>query len=57
MKFMKEKGINILKHIDLQRQAIYVDQKFKKSLHILVDGATSASKYIEHTIVQNLLKT
>ena len=36
-------------HIDLQSQAIYVDNVFfKKNLHILEDGA---SRYIEHIVV------
>ena len=44
---------HLKKHIDLQSQIIYVEEFiFKKSLHILEDGASSVqNRYVEHVIV------
>jgi hypothetical protein len=44
-----EKIISFYKHIDLQRQAIYVDKESQKSLNVLEDGA---SGHMEQVIVK-----
>ena len=42
LNFVREKIINIWKHIDLQSQPIYVDNYFvNNGLHILKDGVSS----------------
>ena len=48
--FCEGKNINIQKHIDIQNHVIYVDKFFfKKSLHILEDGASGVQVYdIKH---------
>ena len=49
---MKEKNKNIWKHVNLQIQAIYVDKdKFKKSVHIFEDEASSVQVGIKHVIL------
>ena len=52
----KQRFYTFLKHTHLQREANYDDQKnFKKSLHILEDGASGVQEGdIEQVIVKNL---
>jgi hypothetical protein len=57
LNFVTEKTINIWKkYIDLQSQAIYVDNIFssKKNLHVLEDGANRVQVNILGTLLSKI---